>query len=157
MESFASEPVGLYNINNTTNIEVEQSNTPATYAYKGFSGTGFVETATTVNSSLSIPVEIEATGWYAIDIRYANGNGPVNTENKCAIRTLRLDSKNIGVQVYPQRGKDEWSNWGYSNTILTLITKGKHILTISLEKENANMNLDINAAMLDLVRFTKLK
>ena len=157
VESFAAEPVGLYNITNTTIIETEQSNTPATYTYKGFSGTGFVETTTTVNSSLSIPVEVEATGWYAIDIRYANGNGPVNTENKCAIRTLKLDGKNIGVQVYPQRGKDEWSNWGYSNAIQTLITKGKHILTVSLEKENANMNLDINAAMFDLVRFTKLK
>jgi len=157
VESFAAEPVGQYNITNTTIIETEQSNTPATYTYKGFSGTGFVETTTTVNSSLSIPVEVEATGWYAIDIRYANGNGPVNTENKCAIRTLKLDGKNIGVQVYPQRGKDEWSNWGYSNAIQTLITKGKHTLTISLEKENANMNLDINAAMLDLIRFTKLK
>jgi len=93
---------------------------------------------------------------YAIDCRYANGNGPVNTENKCAIRTLQSDAKKAGTLVFPQRGKNDWNNWGFSNSVSLQLSKGKHILTIIFEEANDNMNGEVNAAMLDYLRITRL-
>ncbi len=75
-------------------------------------------------------MEVKKAGWYFIDSRYANGNGPANTENKCAIRTLMVNDANAGVWVFPQRGKEEWSNWGYTNLIKVYLRAGKHQLSI---------------------------
>jgi len=152
--SFSAEPLGLYN--KSQQVEIEQTNPGAKNPYKGYSGAGFVETSTTVNTIVNVPIEVDQDGRYSIDIQYANGNGPINTENKCAIRTLNVDGLRVGAVVFPQRGYDEWSNWGFSNAVKVSLTKGKHILTISLEKENANMNEVTNAAMLDYIRITKL-
>jgi Carbohydrate binding module (family 6). len=129
----------------------------AVLPYKGFSGKGFIEISKQKNTEVSIPVNIKADGMYALDFRYANGNGPTNTENKCAMRTLLIDKKKTGTFVFPQRGVDEWSNWGFSNPVHAYLKKGKHIITLSFEHNNENMNVDINQAMLDYLRITKIK
>ena len=59
--------------------------------------------------------------------------------------------------VFPQRGNEEWSNWGYSNTATTYLNKGLHNITLSFEPSNENMNVDINKAMIDFMRVIKLK
>ncbi|HAL83810.1 MAG TPA: hypothetical protein DCO83_17520 [Mucilaginibacter sp.] len=110
----------------------------------------------TENTALNIPVNITESGIYAIDFRYANGNVPVNTENKCAIRTFTVDNNVAGVIVLPQRGKGEWSNWGYSNAVKVRLQKGSHILSLQFKEANENMNGDINEAMIDNVRLIKL-
>ena len=156
VESFASEPFVIAGPGNTQQYEIESTNPAAAYSYTGFSGKGFTETSTTVNRTITIPVEIKETGNYAIDCRYANGNGPVNTENKCAIRTLQLDAQKAGTLVFAQRGKNEWNTWGFSNTVQIPLNKGKHILTISFEEADENMNGEVNAAMLDYLRVTRL-
>ena len=94
---------------------------------------------------------------YAIDFRYANGNGPVNTENKCAIRTLRVNDEFAGTVVLPQRGKNEWSDWGFSNSVIIYLEKGSQMITLGLESANNNMNGEINQAMLDYMRISKIK
>lgn len=157
VESFMSEPVGIYTETNSRTIEFEDFQKPAGYAYKGFTGKGFIETSTSVNPTVETGFDVTMAGLYSIDIRYANGNGPTNTENKCAIRTARIDNRKAGIFVFPQRGKEEWSNWGYSNCIQVYLAKGKHLLSVSLEKENTNMNELVNAAMLDHIRVTRLK
>ena len=156
VQSFASEPLVVAGIHNPQLYEIESINPPAAYPYTGFSGKGFTETSTTVNRTITIPLEIKETGLYAIDCRYANGNGPVNTENKCAIRTLQSDAKKAGTLVFPQRGKNDWNNWGFSNSVSLQLSKGKHILTIIFEEANDNMNGEVNAAMLDYLRITRL-
>ena len=125
-------------------------------SYKGFSGDGFVEISKTENTSLTIPVEIKEDGWYALDFRYANGNGPTNTENKCALRSLKENNKQLGTVVFPQRGKEEWSNWGWSNAVEAFLKKGRHNISLSLEPENENINGEINQAMLDYFRVVKV-
>jgi hypothetical protein len=156
VESFASEPLMIMPPNRITLVEVEQFNTPSTLPYKGFSGGGFVEISKTTNRTINIPVDIKADGVYSIALKYANGNGPINTENKCAIRTLKLANKKIGTVVLPQRGNDEWSNWGWTNENHVNLTKGKHTFTLSFEPANENMNGDINQAMIDYVKLVKL-
>jgi hypothetical protein len=154
--SFASEPITFYNSKTTFILDAEKSNPLSNLNYQGFSGKGFVETSKTVNANLEFQVEIKEDGLYAIDFKYANGNGPTNTENKCAIRSLLINSENIGTIILPQRGAKEWSNWGFSNSVQTKLTKGTHQVQLSLKEYNENMNQEINQAMIDYIRITKL-
>ena len=82
----------------------------------GYSGAGFAETDHE-RPAVEIPVEIAEAGEYAVCVRYANGNGPVNTENKAAVRTLSVDGVDAGMGVMPQRGGANWDDWGLSNSI----------------------------------------
>jgi len=155
--SFASEPVlnmqqeqpQIFFIDEA----VEKSNLP----YQGYSGKGFAEISKTKNKKIMLTVNITEAGTYALDFRYANGNGPTNTENKCAIRTFTIDGSFAGTFVFPQRGKDEWSDWGFSNTNEALLDKGTHQLHLIYEEWNENMNGEINQAMLDYLRIIRLK
>jgi len=157
VESFASEPVTTVVKGMLQEYQLEMFAAKSGAAYKGFSGDGFVEVAKQINTNIIIPVTVSETGLYAIDFRYANGNGPTNTENKCAIRTIKIDAVYAGTFVFPQRGRDEWSNWGFSNSIQTRLTKGTHNITLSFEPFNENMNEVVNQAMLDYMRVIKLK
>ena len=137
---------------NTRYYQAEEVAPPAAYSYKGFMGAGFIEVATQVNPVVRFTVEARETGEYILDLRYANGNGPTNTENMCAIRTLAVDGKVAGTVVLPQRGKNEWSDWGYSNAIRVKLDKGRHQVELRLEDFDENMNGGINQAMVDCLR-----
>ncbi|HEY5370216.1 MAG TPA: amylo-alpha-1,6-glucosidase [Hanamia sp.] len=154
-QSFASEPLQVYPAANEQIIQIEDFAPKSKNAYQGFTGKGFVEISKTVNRKIDVPITIKEDGNYILDARYANGNGPINTENKCAFRTLTIDSADSHTLVFPQRGKDEWSNWGWSNLLEIPLTKGIHHFSISFESWNENMNGDINQAMLDCMRIVK--
>jgi hypothetical protein len=155
--SFASEPLFKNACNKMSLYEIEKVAKKSPLAYKGFSGDGFIQISKTVNRIINIPVNIPEKGLYAISFRYANGNGPVNTENKCAIRTLTVDKKLTGTVIFPQRGKEEWSNWGFSNATQATLSKGKHIISVSFKDANDNMNGEVNEAMLDYLQVLKIK
>ncbi|WP_426061739.1 MGH1-like glycoside hydrolase domain-containing protein [Hymenobacter sp. B1770] len=155
-ESFASEPLEI-EAAAKTQMQLETVAPKAALAYKGFSGQGFVEISKSKNKSLTIPVTVAEAGLYALDFRYANGNGPINTNNKCAIRTLRRDKELLGTVVLPQRGVEEWSNWGFSNPVLVRLEKGTHPLTLAFEPANENMNGEVNQAMLDYLRVRRVE
>ena len=156
-ESFANEPKVITRGNSVSTYEIEDFANASDHPYKGFSGKGFVEISKSLHTQLSIPVTVSQDGVYALDFRYANGNGPTNTENKCAIRTLTIDNTKAGTVVFPQRGVDEWSNWGFSNPVHVHLKKGKHTILLSFDHANENMNVDVNQAMLDYLRITKLQ
>ena len=96
-------------------------------------------------------VEIPEDGVYSISVRYANGNGPVNTENKAAIRTLTLDGSKAGTVVMPHRGVANWNDWGMSNSVVLPIGKGSHTLGIIYLPEDENMNIQTNHAIIDKI------
>ncbi|MBF9222715.1 glycogen debranching protein [Hymenobacter sp. BT662] len=159
--SFASEPVVLISMGpgGTTErqVQFETVAPKASLPYKGYTDKGFVEITKSKNTSLTLPVTVPEAGLYAVDVRYANGNGPINTENKCAIRTLRMGTKQLGTLVLPQRGTGEWSNWGFSNPVLVQLEKGTHQLTLAFEPANENMNGEVNQAMLDYLRVRRVQ
>lgn len=155
-ESFASEPVAVSKSLYTQLYEAEAFAAPAPYPYKGFSGKGFVELTKQKNTFVTFNVTVPEPGVYAIDFRYSNGNGPVNTDNKAAIRNLKKDNTFLGTIVLPQRGVNEWSEWGFTNTVQVHLEKGTHNLTLTFDKANENMNFEINQAMIDYMRVTKL-
>jgi hypothetical protein len=137
-------------------IQIEDFVSKSNKPYQGFTGNGFVEISKTINRKIDFTINIKEDGNYTLDVRYANGNGPINTENKCAFRTITIDNKTNGTLVFPQRGKDEWSNWGWSNSMKVSLTKGLHYVEISFETWNENMNGEINQAMLDCMRLIKM-
>ncbi len=155
-ESFTTEPILVTKQNAISVFEVENFAPKSNLSYKGFSGKGFVEISTSKNLKLNFSVNVPEDGLYSIDFQYSNGNGPTNTENKCAIRTLALNNNKLGTYVFPQRGKDEWSNWGFSNSIKVQMQKGKQTLSLTFEPANNNMNGEINVAMLDYIRLVKI-
>lgn len=129
---------------------------PGTNLIKGKMADKFVEISTTDNLDISIPVEVPTSGIYYIDVHYANGNGPINTDNKCAIRMLFVNTHLQGAVVMPQRGKDEWLNTGYSNMVKTELLSGTNTIQLMyLTPSNSNMNGDVNTALIDYIRIIK--
>ncbi len=122
---------------------------------KGYTGAGFVETDHSTGT-LSIPVSVPETGDYVIRLIYTNGNGSVTTESSAAIRTMAIDGNRAGAVVLPHRGEGNWSDWGESTAIKAHLEKGSHMLTLSLEPENENMDRKTNHALIDAVKITKL-
>lgn len=118
--------------------------------------TGIAMITRNENPLIVIAIEVPETGRYAIDWRYANGNGPINTDNKCATRLLSIDGTQVGVSVFPHRGTGEWNNWGWSNASVVRMEKGNHILTLEFADTVENMNIHVNQALLDQLRVTKL-
>ena len=108
------------------------------------------------NTSVSVELEVATAGRYAIDVRYANGNGPINTEDKATVRTLVVDGRVTGVVVMPQRGSGRWDDWGYSNPLVVTLPTGKHTVELRWDPLDANMNGAVSTALLDLVRVTHL-
>ncbi len=155
--SFASEPVLATNNRLVMVIEMEDHLTKSAFPYQGFTGAGFVETSKTIHPVISIPVSIPKAGTYLVDFGYANGNGPTNTENKCAIRSLKINNIPAGTIILPQRGSNEWSNWGLTNSVQVYLNAGTQQVTLSLEDFNDNMNGEINQAMLDYMRLVRIK
>ncbi len=91
---------------------------------------------------------ISKSGKYSISVRFANGSGPINTSNMCAVRTLFIDGKQIGPIVMPQRGVDKWTNWGFSNSQEVELTGGTHKIELRLLPEDLNMNGKVNKVMI---------
>lgn len=122
----------------------------------GHSGGGFAEIDRT-SAPLTATVEIPEAGTYAVSVRYANGNGPVNTENRAAIRTLSVDGAREGVLVMPHRGVANWNDWGSSNAVPVELGAGSHTLKIDFRHENNNMNIATNHALIDCIVIERIK
>lgn len=156
-ESFASEPVVMGEKGYQIILGAENFARKSELPHKGFTGNGFVEISRMKNPKLYFSIMVPEDGLYALDFRYANGNGPVNTENKCAIRSLKKGEDFLGTVVFPQRGTNEWSNWGFTNSTIVHLGKGAQILTLSFESYNENMNGEVNDALIDYLRITKIQ
>jgi hypothetical protein len=153
-ESFLSEPVRL--ASPATELTVKPPSEALERADSGYTGNGYLRLTKELNTTVSIPVRVDRGGIYAIDVRYANGSGPINTEDKVAVRTLIVDGDTTGVLVMPQRGVTRWSDWGWSNVSRSPLRAGQHTLTLTFTTFDENMNRHVNTALLDEVRLTRL-
>ena len=157
VEGFASEPRSTARSmvvempGETTSMQSKEIKYRPEDGVGGFSGHGFVETDKS-SAALQVAVKVDRTGSYALSFRYANGNGPVNTENSCAVRTLSVDGKRVGTIVLPHRGKGNWNDWGYSNSLRVDLTEGSHTVTLGYLPEDENMCITTNHALIDCLR-----
>lgn len=158
-ESFASEPVAYYSYDNVLQYDMSRFATATHFAgCKGYTGSGAVEIDTKVNTRVEMVVDASADGVYLLDFHYANGSGNLTDDNMCAVRALSLDGNRIGAVLFPQRGKDLWTLWGYSNALRVRLKKGSNTLVLSYEPDNENMNAQgVNRAMLDYMRLIRLQ
>ena len=157
LESFTSEPVEVYPESATEIYEIEDYLPCSDRAFTSYSGRGFVEISTRKNREIAIPIVVPADGDYRLNFRYSNGTGPWNTDNNCAIRSCYVNKEYKGVFVFPQRGTDEWSDWGFSNPVILSLEKGTNELRIRFDDWNTNMDGEINEAMLDYLRVLKVR
>ena len=124
--------------------------------HAGYTASGYLRLERERNIGVEVEATVERAGWYALDVRYANGNGPVNTADKVALRTLLVDGRERGVIVMPQRGENRWSDWGWSNIQRVWLTAGTHRLALAYRSLDENMNRHENTALLDHLRLTRL-
>lgn len=159
--SFASEPRSnreswVYEFKNEKTFLTSQE-----VSYKpsdkiaGYHGEGFIELDKNENNA-AVNVKIPQSGLYAFQYRYSNGNGPVNTENKAAVRTMTLNGRKAGTVVMPQRGVANWNDWGMSNMIIVPLSAGIYTVGVSYLPENENMNIKTNHVLVDQLRVERL-
>ena len=106
----------------------------------------FPETMLTLKSGkeFTITVDVPESGEWALSWKYANGTGPVSTDNNCGIRMLYVDGVKAGINIFPHRGTGEWNNWGWTIPEKLELSKGTHTLTLRPESDSDNMDLVIN-------------
>jgi hypothetical protein len=134
--SFLSEPVTFPENSVVISIPDKKDGNPAS----------FVALASTGVTGLSVNASVAKKGLYILSFLYANGSGGVKFENKCANRALFIDGDEIGPIVFPQRGQDEWNNWGQSNIRVVELSAGAHQFELRLMPYDTNMNVEINSA-----------
>jgi len=149
-ESFLSEPIEFENSFSTI-ISVSE-----------FENTSKNESKVLIlnrieNNQISINFNAIKSGTYFVKFEYANGSGPINTENKCAIRSLYLKDKFISAVVMPQRGDEAWDDFGWSNVIEVKLEKGNNRFVVKYDKFNQNMNIEINKALLKSMKIVLAK
>jgi hypothetical protein len=106
--------------------------------------------------SLELEAKVTVKGKYMLEFLYLNAQGPINTENKCAIRSLKLAGKEIGTVVFPQRGNNNWLDAGYSNPIIVELDANTHTFSLVFEEQNQNMNGAVNTAFVQVGRLRKI-
>ena len=109
-----------------------------------------------LGEQVKLKVTVPVTGWYVIDWEYANGSGEVEQRNHCANRQLYVDGKNFTTMVFPQRGLDDWKNYGWSTPVKLYLKKGSHQLALRYLEKNININIDLDKAHVKSLRLTQL-
>jgi hypothetical protein len=155
IESFLSNPVTVAPPHAIIKLEAEDFNLPGESKFPGFSGKGYVKFSLDDSEELTISLKADA-GSYILRARYANGTGPVNTDNNCGIRSLYVNETFTCSLVFPQRGMDEWSDWGYTYPEPIELRDGENILSIRYEEFNRNMDGQVNEFLLDQVLLEKI-
>ena len=110
------------------------------------------EIPTVAQTMISMPQD----GVYELQIRYANGSGPITTDNQCGLRSLYIDRQFSGVIVMPQRGLGRWNDWALSNRIQHLFKTGEHTIELRMENMDNNMNLIHNRVRVDQILARKI-
>ena len=155
-QSFLSEPIRVIPEEGAMIFEPTNIKADGELKIDGFMGTGYLKLTKSSNLTIPFTFSITKPGKYALDFRYSNGNGPVNTNNKCAIRSLFMDNKRVSAFVFPQRGNGNWSEWGYSNSIIIDLNPGTHEVKLKFTHSDENMNYHENTALLNHLRIVAI-
>lgn len=101
-------------------------------------------------------ITIPEDGKWSLSWNYANGTGPVNTDNNCGIRILYVDGQKVGINIFPHRGTDDWDNWGWTIPEKLDLKAGKHTISLKMESDADNMDPHINDFKIKGISLRKL-
>ena len=104
-----------------------------------------------------LTVSVPYSGEWALSWHYANGTGPVNRDNNCGVRMLYVDGNKVGINVFPQRGRNQWDDWGWTSPQKIKLSKGEHTFALIYESDVDNMDLYVNDFKVNKFRLTRLK
>ena len=149
LESFLSEPLRVVSDDDVILVKAASLSDSA-------DGDRYMELTTSAETSVDFTVELPESGVFAIDVRYANGSGPINSGDKAAIRSLLLDGTRVGSLVMPQRGVDLWTDWGYSSVLRVPLTAGRHTFALAYTPVDRNMHGAVNTARVEHLRLTRV-
>ncbi len=121
----------------------------------GFTGAGFLELDRSGSVPAEISVDIPETEVYTISFRYANGNGPVNTENKAGVRTLTVDGFKAATMVFLTEARGTGMTGATATRSPSSSEKGTHRIGLRYLPEDENMNIATNHLLLDCLRIEK--
>lgn len=159
VQGFASEPLIIYDPKYEYVYDMTDFTLKSDFENcKRFTGSGAVEISSKLNRRLEMNINVPTAGLYVVNFRYANGSGTLLSENKSAMRTLFVNGNKGGIIVFPQRGNDLWSNWGYTNSATIELNQGDNVITLVFEDYNINMNdQGISKAMIDNMHLIRMK
>lgn len=137
IESFLSEPV---TINSHPQITI-----PATlFQTSSRESEESVLLTKKHNTRIEIPAFIGQEGYYLAGFTYANGSSNMWGSNSCALRSLFLNSREIGTFIFSVVGENKWNEWRSSNRRRVHLSKGEHKFVLEFKPWNENMNGAIN-------------
>lgn len=92
----------------------------------------------------NVTVDVPKSGDWSLSWEYANGNGRHDQDHNCGIRIFYVDGVRDGIQVFPQRGENEWDNWGWTIPERLELSAGTHTFTLRFESDADNMDPYLN-------------
>lgn len=104
---------------------------------------------------IEFTVNVKKTGDYALDFRFKNGHGPVNTGEKCALLAFSADGKLIRRLALPQQGS--WSSWSFTAPTLIHLEKGSHKIRLFADQWCRTQHDALNPVHLDLLRMARIR
>ena len=108
-----------------------------------------------LNQEIEFIISIKKDGKYMIDFRYQNGNGAVNTGERCAIRSCFHNDKLLKRIIFPQRGN--WMDWGFSTAIIIDLKKGKNSFKLLTDEYCYSQKRRLVKINLDLIRIRNIE
>ena len=99
--------------------------------------------------------EAKKTGDYAVDFRFKNGHGPINTGEKCAVLALSADDMLVRRLAFPQQGS--WVTWNFTAPTVIHLEKGKHTIRLSTDDWCRTQHGALNPIHLDLMRVARVR
>ena len=115
------------------------------------SGDGFVEEwGGSEGDCIEFSYTAPADGEYLVDFRFNNALGPVNTGDRCAIRTLRCDGTYVRRILFPQLGSR--SLWDFTAPVSIHLSKGRHAISIVSDEWCYSQHHRLNPVAVDMMR-----
>ena len=104
----------------------------------------------------TVSVDVPQAGEWALCWYYANGTGPVETDNNCGVRMLYVNGVKAGINVFPHRGQNDWDCWGWTVPEKLELSKGMNTFTLKCESDSDNMDIRINDFKIKELRLIRL-
>ena len=146
---------GTFSDRNDANMEATAAKNSAEFDNLAFNGRGYVsQWGANSGDTLTFTVNIKKAGRYAIDIRYQNGNGPINTGSGCGIAAVSIDGTIVRRLPLAQRGS--WMDWGFSSAVVTDLPKGANTIVLLTDEYCHNERGSYNPVNVDLIRVARM-